>query len=71
MSIYRQEGLAAYREFAAALAEEQAVAHELSECAKIEVYHLLARDLFERMALAHAKTAEAFARVQCFQYDKS
>lgn len=70
MSIYRREGAAAYREFALALAEEQAVAYELSECTKVEVYHLLAHDLFERMVAAHEKTAAAFSRAQCFLYDK-
>lgn len=71
MSIYRPEGRAAYRDFALALAEEQAVAYELSECVKVEVYSLIARDLFERMTAAHAKTVAAFAAVQCFQYDKA
>lgn len=70
MSIYRQEGAAAYREFAVALAEEQEVAYELSQCVKVDVYNLLARDLFDRMSAAHAKTAAAFAVMQCFQYDK-
>lgn len=71
MPIYRQEGLAAFRDYAAALAEEQAVAYELSQCAKIDVYPLLAQELFDRMVAAHTKTAEAFTLVQCFKYDKT
>lgn len=70
MSIYRPEGRAAYRDFALALAEEQAVAYELSECVKVEVYSLIARDLFDRMTAAHAKTATAFLAVQRFQHEK-
>lgn len=67
MSIYRSEGQTAYRDFADALTEEHEVAYELSQCAKVEVYHLLARDLFDRMAAAHAKTATAFAVMQGFR----
>jgi len=35
MSIYRAEGLEAFRDYEAALAEEHAMAHELAQCAKI------------------------------------
>jgi hypothetical protein len=69
MSIYRQEGAAAYREFALALAEEQQVAYELSQCVKVDVYRLMAKDLYDRMTAAHAKTAAAFAVIQCFEHD--
>jgi len=71
MSIYRQEGAAAYREFAVALAEEQEVAYELSQCVKVDVYSLLAQDLHDRMTAAHTKTAAAFAVIQCFQHEKA
>jgi hypothetical protein len=71
MSIYRQEGAAAYREYALALAEEQEIAYELSQCVKVDVYSLMAQDLFDRLAAAHSKSAAAFALVQCFQYDKA
>ena len=70
MSIYRSEGLAAFREFAAALAEEHAVAHELSQCAKIEVYSLLAADLYARIKTAHKKTTDAFTKIECFRDNK-
>ena len=70
MSIYRSEGLAAFREFEAALAEEHAIAHELSQCAKIDAYHLLAADLCERVTAARAKSAEAFKQVECFRDSK-
>lgn len=71
MSIYRQEGAAAYREFAVALAEEQEIAYELSQCVKVDVYGLMAQDLYDRLALAHSKSAAAFALMQCFQHDKA
>lgn len=71
MSIYRQEGAAAYREFAVALAEEQEIAYELSQCVKVDVYSLMAQDLYDRITAAHGKTAAAFAVMQCFQYDKA
>ena len=67
MSIYRSEGLLAYCEFETALAEEHAVAHELAQCAKIDVYHLLANDLFERITAAHAKTLAAYKKIECFK----
>jgi len=62
MSIYRSEGLLAYSEFETALAEEHAVVHEPAQCAKIEVYHLSASDLFERVTTAHAKTVAAYKK---------
>jgi len=71
MTIYRPEGRTAYLDFAAALTEEQEVAYELSQCVKVEVYGLMAQDLFDRVTAAHAKTAAAFATMQCFQYDKA
>lgn len=67
MSIYRSEGLLAYYEFETALAEEHAVVHELAQCAKIEVYHLLASDLFDRVTTAHAKTQAAYKKIECFK----
>lgn len=69
MSIYRPEGRTAYRDFAIALAEEQVVAYELSQCVKVDVYSLMAQELFSRMTAAHAKTAAAFEAVQCFKHD--
>lgn len=70
MSIYRSEGLAAFREFSEALAEEHAVAHELSQCAKIDIYNLLAADLFVRVTAAHKKSLAAFAQIECFRDNK-
>jgi hypothetical protein len=70
MSIYRSEGLAAFREFAEALAEEHSVAHELSQCAKIDVYNLLAVDLCARVKAAHKKTTDAFTKIECFRDNK-
>lgn len=70
MSIYRSEGLAAFREFSEALAEEHAVAHELSQCAKIDVYNFLAADLFVHVTAAHKKSLAAFAQIECFRDDK-
>lgn len=67
MPIYRPEGLRAYTEFEAALAEEHAVAHELAQCAKIEFYGLVASDLFERVAIAHEKMLAAFRAIECFK----
>ncbi|MYM34433.1 hypothetical protein GTP44_07895 [Duganella sp. FT50W] len=67
MSIYRSEGLRAYCEFEKALAEEHAVVHELAQCAKIEAYHLLASDLFDRVTVAHAKTIAAYKQIECFK----
>lgn len=67
MPVYRSEGLLAYSEFEAALAEEHAVAHELAQCAKIEVYHLLANELFDRVTTAHAKTLAAYKKIECFK----
>jgi hypothetical protein len=67
MSIYRPEGLRAYFDFETALAEEHAAVHELAQCAKIEVYHLLAKDLFDRVSAAHAKTQAAYKQIECFK----
>jgi len=67
MSIYRAEGLRAYFEFETALAEEHAAVHELAQCAKIEVYYLLASELFDRVAAAHAKTMAAYKQIECFK----
>ncbi|MRX08495.1 hypothetical protein GJ697_11665 [Pseudoduganella sp. FT25W] len=67
MSIYHREGQRAFTEFAAALAEEQAAAHELAQCAKIDAYHLVAQDVFKRLTAAHAKTTAAFEQIECFR----
>lgn len=67
MPIYRSEGLRAYTEFEAALAEEHAVVHELAQCAKIEFYGLVASDLFERVATAHEKMLAAYKTIECFR----
>jgi hypothetical protein len=67
MSIYRREGQRAFTEFATALAEEQAAAHELAQCAKIDAYHLVAQDVCKRLAAAHEKTAAAFEKIECFR----
>ena len=67
MPIYRPEGQLALTEFAAALAEEHAVAHELAQCAKIEVYSLVAVDLFDRLTAAHASTLAAFKKIEEFK----
>lgn len=67
MSIYRADGLEAFRDYEAALAEEHAMAHELAQCAKIEVYNLLAADLFERVTAARARTQAAFKLVESFK----
>jgi hypothetical protein len=53
-----------------ALAEEQEVAYELSQCVKVEVYSLMAHELFDRMVAAHAKTAVAFAAMECFRHEQ-
>jgi len=71
MYIYRPEGGTAYRDFAVALAEEQEVAYELSQCVKVEVYSLMAQELFDRMAAAHAKTTTAFEAMQCFKFEEA
>lgn len=67
MPIYRSEGLRAYTEFEAALAEEHAVVHELAQCAKIDVYNLVASDLFDRVAIAHEKMLAAYKSIECFK----
>lgn len=66
MPTYGPEGQPALTEFAAALAAEHAVAHELAQCAKIEVYDLLASELFDRLAAAHAFTQAAFKKIERF-----
>lgn len=60
--IYGSEGMLAYCEFEAALAEGEAVMLELAQCSMVEVYHLLASDLFDRLASAHGKTVAAFIK---------
>ncbi len=67
MPIYRSEGLRAYAEFEAALAEEHEVVHELAQCAKIEVYSLVARDLYDRVKVAHEKMLAAYETIECFK----
>ncbi|GGX80647.1 hypothetical protein GJV26_23180 [Massilia dura] len=67
MEIYRAEGVEIYRAYAKAAAEEHAIAHELAQCAKIDVYHLLASDLFIRVAAARSNTVAAFARLKEFE----
>jgi hypothetical protein len=67
MPIYGPEGQSEYTDFATALGEEHAAAHELAQCAKIEVYHLLAGELFERLTAAHAKTLAAFKKIETFK----
>ena len=67
MPIYRPEGQLEYTDLATALAEEHAAVHELAQCAKIEVYHLVAGELFERVTAAHAKTLAAFKKIESFK----
>lgn len=67
MPTYRPEGQLALTEFAAALAAEHAVAHELAQCAKIDAYHLLASELFDRLAAAHEVTLAAFDKIATFK----
>ena len=67
MEIYRAEGMEIYRAYAKAAAEEHAIAHELAQCAKIEVYHLLAAELFTRVAQARSNTIAAFALLKRFE----
>jgi hypothetical protein len=67
MPTYRPEGQPAFSEFAAALAEEHAIAHELAQCAKIDAYHLLASDLYDRMTSAHSASLAAFKKVESFK----
>lgn len=67
MNIYRAEGLAAYAEYAKAAGEEYAAAHELAQCAKIEVYHLLAEELYIRVKEARRAAAAAFEQLQRFE----
>jgi len=67
MPIYRSEGLRAYTEFEVALAEEHAVVHELAQCAKIEVYNLVASDLFDRVTIAHEKMLAAYQLIERFR----
>ncbi|MBB3220723.1 hypothetical protein [Pseudoduganella umbonata] len=67
MNIYRAEGLAAYAEYAKAAGEEYAVAHELAQCAKVEVYHLLAAELFIRVKEARQAATVAFEKLTRFE----
>jgi hypothetical protein len=67
MPIYGPEGQPEFTNLATALAEEHAAVHELAQCAKIEVYHLLAGELFERVTAAHAKTLAAFKKIESFK----
>ncbi len=67
MEMYRAEGLEIFRAYAKAAAEEHAIAHELAQCAKIEVYHLLAAELFIRVAEARSNTSAAFAMLKKFE----
>lgn len=67
MKIYRAEGIAAYAAYAKAAGEEYAIAHELAQCAKVEVYHLLAAELFIRLAAARQAAAAAFDKLQSFE----
>lgn len=64
---YLPDGIDAFRAYEGALAEEYEAAHELAQCAKIDVYSLLAVDLFERVAAARLKTLEAFNLVEKFK----
>jgi hypothetical protein len=67
MQMYRPEGLSAFRLYAAAVAEEHQAAHELAECAKIEVYHLIAAGLFTKVNEAHSKSIAAFKTIETFK----
>jgi hypothetical protein len=39
----------------------------LAQCAKIDAYHLLASDLFDRLLSARAATLAAFEKVESFK----
>jgi hypothetical protein len=67
MQTYNPEGIEAFRAYAAAAAEEHAMAHELAQCAKIEKYGLLAAELFTRVNAARANTIAAFKAVERFK----
>lgn len=67
MNTYRPEGLDAFRAYEAAVGEEHAMAHELAQCAKIDVYNLIAPGIFERVGLARTKTLAAFKMVEKFK----
>lgn len=67
MQIYNPDGIEAFRAYAAAVAEEHAMAHELAQCAKIEKYGLLAVDLFARVNAARTNTLAAFKAVERFK----
>lgn len=67
MPIYRAEGLRAYAEFEAALAEEHEVVHELAQCAKIDAYNLVASDIFERVRIAHEKMLATYETIESFK----
>jgi hypothetical protein len=68
LSGFIPEGLAAFRAYESAAAEEHAVARELTQSTKVEVvYHLLAADLFNRISAARTKTLAAFKLVETFK----
>lgn len=67
MSSYRPDGFIVFGELAAALAEEQAIAHELAHCAKVDVYHQLAANIYDRLEAARAKTQIVYDRVAQFK----
>lgn len=67
MSSYRPEGFVAFTELAVALAEEQVIAHELAHCAKVDVYHQLAADIYGRLQAARARTRIAYDRIEQFK----
>ena len=67
MEFYRSEGLAAFQGYENAAAEEHQLAHELAQCAKIDVYSLIAVDLFNRVNAARLKTIAAFRLVESFK----
>jgi hypothetical protein len=59
MDMYPAEGLSVFRAYAVAVADGHAVAHELAQCEKIDVYKLLAADLFTRVNAVRKKSQEA------------
>lgn len=67
MHTYNPDGIAAFRAYAVAAAEEHEMAHELAQCAKIEKYALVAVDLFTRVNAARSKTIAAFKAVERFK----
>lgn len=67
MKIYRAEGIESYIKYAEAISAEHTAAHELAECCKVEVYSLLAVDLFTRVKQARQATAEAYENLSRFE----